>query len=192
MQIPLFKLLTQAFLFLSAIIFRKIFHVQRKALDPHSAKLSFPNIQSSYASTWCHYLPGCPRQTFTSLSLFSACPLPPVCSKSARMVNLPTKIYILNLSTLISWMMTHSVCSSPRSMSHGLSVPWLSNYFFFGSALWHLSSPARDWNWTLAVRAPSPNHWTSIAPGSSLASLVSFLTPVRPDPLCLGHCPFKR
>ena len=91
MQIPLFKLLAQAFWFLSAIFFRKIFHVHRKALDPHSAQLSFPHIQPSYASTWCHYLPGCPRQPFTSLSLFSACPSPPVCSKSARMVSLPAK-----------------------------------------------------------------------------------------------------
>ena len=26
---------------------------------------------------------------------------------------------------------------------------------------WDLSSPTRDWNWLLAVKAPSPNHWTS-------------------------------
>ena len=43
--------------------------------------------------------------------------------------------------------------------------------------LWDLSTLTRDWTWDMAVKVPSPNHWTTREfPGFVFVGLFSFLT----------------
>ena len=70
------------------------------------------------------------------------------------------------LETNASWSPGRNEKDSTEShgpVTHGIYI-YIYIFFFFlvvPHGLWDLSSPARDWTWATAVKALSPNHWTT-------------------------------